>query len=137
MENGAVHRPSAGTPQAGVISPLLANIYLHEVLDQWLEHTVKPRLAGRAFMVRFADDAALAFAQQADARRVMAVFAQRLGKYGLSLHPTKTRQLDFRRPGGGATRGPRGQSFLIMSQAQLEHIRRYLPTTTLLRPLAN
>lgn len=114
MEDGAVHQPSRGTPQGGVISPLLANIYLHEVLDQWFEHTVKPRLAGRAFMARYADDAVLAFEREDDARRVRAVLAQRLAKYGLTLHPDKTRLVDFRRPGHGSRRGPQGQSFDLL-----------------------
>jgi len=82
----------------GVISPLLSNIYLHEVLDTWFEAEVKPRLRGRAFMVRFADDAVLAFAREDDARRVLAVLAKRFAKYGLTLHPDKTRLVDFRRP---------------------------------------
>lgn len=101
MEAGAVHYPASGTPQGGVISPLLANIYLHEVLDDWFAHTVKPRLSGRAFMVRYADDAVLAFANEDDARRVMAVLDKRLAKYGLTLHPDKTRLVDFRRPPNG------------------------------------
>lgn len=114
MESGVVHYPGTGTPQGGVISPLLANIYLHEVLDLWFEHTVKPRLAGRAFMVRFADDAVLAFECEADAKRVMAVLAKRLAKYGLTLHPDKTRLVDFRRPGGRSKRAPKGHSFDLL-----------------------
>ncbi|MGB5199032.1 MAG: reverse transcriptase domain-containing protein, partial [Sedimenticolaceae bacterium] len=61
MESGEVSHPERGTPQGGVVSPLLSNLYLHEVLDVWFEHEVKPRLRGRAFEVRFADDAALVF----------------------------------------------------------------------------
>lgn len=114
IEGGAVHYPETGTPQGGVISPLLANIYLHEVLDLWFEHTVKPRRAGRAFMVRYADDAVLAFECEHDARRVMAVLAKRLARFGLTLHPEKTRLVDFRRPGGQAKRGPRGRSFDLL-----------------------
>lgn len=114
MENGAVHHPTQGTPQGGVISPLLANIYLHEVLDLWFEHTVKPRLNGRAFMARYADDAVLAFAREDDARRVLAVLAKRLAKYGLSLHPDKTRLVDFRQPGRKSNRGPKGHSFDLL-----------------------
>jgi hypothetical protein len=70
-----------------VISPLLSNVYLHEVLDEWFEHEVKPRLQGRAFEVRFADDAVLVFEREADARRVLAVLSKRFEKYGLRLHP--------------------------------------------------
>jgi group II intron reverse transcriptase/maturase len=105
MESGTVQYPQAGTPQGGVVSPLLSNLYLHEVLDQWFEHSVKPRLQGRAFLVRFADDAVLAFEQEADARRVLAVLPKRLGKYGLQLHPDKTRLVKFCPPGDGSSGG--------------------------------
>jgi len=90
-----------GTPQGGVISPMLANIYLHEVLDVWFEEQVKPRLRGKAFLVRFADDFVLGFAVEEDARRVLAVLHKRFEKYGLALHPDKTRLLRFKRPSGG------------------------------------
>ena len=98
MEDGTLHRPEQGTPQGGVVSPMLSNVYLHEVLDQWFEHDVKPRLRGRAFEIRFADDAALVFEREDDARRVMAVLAKRFERYGLRLHPDKTRLVDFRSP---------------------------------------
>ena len=98
MEDGAVRRSERGTPQGGVISPLLSNLYLHHVLDEWFERDAKPRLRGRAFMVRFADDAVLAFEREEDARRVYAVLGERFAKYGLRLHPDKTRLVDFRSP---------------------------------------
>jgi group II intron reverse transcriptase/maturase len=98
MEQGCVYHPDSGTPQGGVISPLLANIYLHEVLDVWFEHEVKPRLKGRAFLVRYADDVVMVFAMEHDARRVLAVLPKRFGKYGLRLHPEKTRLVKFERP---------------------------------------
>lgn len=98
MESGEVSHPDRGTPQGGVVSPLLSNLYLHEVLDVWFEHEVKPRLRGRAFEIRFADDAALVFEREEDARRVLAVLAKRFAKYGLRLHPEKTRLVDFRSP---------------------------------------
>jgi RNA-directed DNA polymerase len=98
MESGNVHYPNAGTPQGGVISPLLANVYLHEVLDEWFEHEVKPRMSGRTLLVRYADDFVVLFEQEDDARRVMDVLAKRFAKYGLRLHPEKTRLLQFRRP---------------------------------------
>ena len=81
-----------------MVSPLLSNLYLHEVLDVWFEHEVKPRLRGRAFEVRFADDAPLVFEREEDARRVLAVLSKRFAKYGLRLHPEKTRLRDFRSP---------------------------------------
>lgn len=105
MGSGEVSYPDRGTPQGGVVSPLLSNLYLHEVLDVWFEHEVKPRLRGRAFEIRFADDAALVFEREEDARRVLAVLSKRFAKYGLRLHPEKTRLVDFRSPprsrGGG------------------------------------
>ena len=82
----------------GVISPLLANVYLHYVLDVWFERDVKPRLKGRAFLVRYADDFVMGFACEEDARRVLEVLPKRFGKYGLTLHPEKTRLVPFRRP---------------------------------------
>lgn len=98
MEDGALRRSDAGTPQGGVISPLLANIFLHEVLDAWFEQQVKPRLRGRAKLVRYADDAVILFEFEEDASRVMDVLPQRFGRYGLTLHPDKTRLVPFKRP---------------------------------------
>jgi hypothetical protein len=99
MEGGAVTYPSTGSPQGGVISPLLANVYLHYVLDVWWEEVVKPRLLGRAFLIRYADDFVIGFTDESDARRVMEVLPKRFGKYGLSIHPDKTRLVRFTRPG--------------------------------------
>ena len=93
-----VTRSTTGTPQGGVISPLLANIYLHEVLDRWWLRDVLPRLKGHAFVVRYADDFALVFSNVEDARRVQEVLPRRFGKYGLSIHPEKTRLVRFERP---------------------------------------
>jgi RNA-directed DNA polymerase len=98
LENGQISYPEYGTPQGGVISPMLSNIYLHEVLDRWFETQVKPRLKGKAFLIRFADDAVLAFGQKEDAERVMKVLPKRFGKYGLTIHPDKTRLVMFGRP---------------------------------------
>jgi RNA-directed DNA polymerase len=98
MEDGVIQYPEAGTPQGGVISPILANVYLHEVLDDWFARQVVPRLAGRAILVRYADDVVIIFEQERDARRVVDVLPKRLAKYGLTLHPEKTRLIDFRRP---------------------------------------
>jgi len=110
MEDGVVSRPGTGTPQGGVVSPLLANVYLHEVIDLWFESEVKPRLRGRAFMIRYADDMVMVFASEADAREVKSALAERLGRYDLSLHPTKTRLLEYRRPRNAAS-GQRFASF--------------------------
>jgi RNA-directed DNA polymerase len=98
MESGSITFPESGSPQGGVISPLVSNVYLHYVLDQWFEMVVKPILRGRASMVRFADDAVLVFTDETDARSVMAALHKRFEKYGLRLHPDKTRILQFCRP---------------------------------------
>jgi RNA-directed DNA polymerase len=98
LEAGALSFPDQGTPQGGVISPLLANVYLHYVLDEWFRREVQPRLRGRAFVIRYADDFVLGFASEADARRVLEVLPKRFGKYGLALHPDKTRLVPFVRP---------------------------------------
>jgi RNA-directed DNA polymerase len=101
LEGSALSYPDEGTPQGGVISPLLANIYLHEVLDTWFVRVVLPRLRGRAVMVRYADDVAILFAQKTDAERVLRVLPERFGKYGLTLHPDKTRLIELNRPRPG------------------------------------
>jgi RNA-directed DNA polymerase len=98
MENGSISYPEAGSPQGGVISPLLANVYLHDVLDTWFQREVQPRLAGRAFLIRYADDFVIVFENESDARRVMEVLPQRFGQYGLTLHPDKTRRVAFKQP---------------------------------------
>ena len=118
LEEGAVTYPAAGSPQGGVISPVLSNIFLHYVLDEWMEQVVKPRLRGKAFLIRYADDFVMGFTHEQDARRVLAVLPQRLGKYGLAIHPDKTRLIAFQEPAGTFTflgfthywgRSPRGR----------------------------
>lgn len=98
MESGSVNYPEDGTPQGGVISPLLSNIYLHEVLDKWFTQEIVPRLTGSAKLVRFADDFVIVFANKVDALRVHAVLPKRFARYGLTLHEKKTRLIDFRIP---------------------------------------
>ena len=122
LEEGSVSYPTQGTPQGGVISPLLANVYLHEVLDTWWEREVRPRLSGRALLVRYADDFALLFENESDARRVHAVLAKRFAKYGLTVHPEKTRLVRFERPGGGGP--PPGQFDLLGFTHRWERSRR-------------
>ena len=100
MEDGQHSRSDSGTPQGGVISPLLANVFLHEVLDTWFVREVQPRLAGRAELIRYADDFVVVCEHERDARRVLAVLPKRFGKYGLRLHPDKTRLVRFERPTG-------------------------------------
>jgi RNA-directed DNA polymerase len=97
IEEGRLLVSETGTGQGQTISPLLANIYLHYVLDEWFENEVKPRLRGAAHEIRFADDAVLCFQYQEDAERVMEVLPKRFTKYGLTIHPEKTRLLEFGR----------------------------------------
>lgn len=98
MEEGQLHRPRGGTPQGGVISPLLANVYLHYVLDEWFAQQVKPRLRGDAELVRFADDCVIVFEHEEDAKRVQEVLPKRFERFGLTIHPEKTQLVDFRHP---------------------------------------
>jgi len=98
MEEDRVSYPEKGTPQGGTISPLFSNVYLHYVLDVWFEDEVLPRLSGPAKLIRFADDFVLVFQHRIDAERVLTVLPKRFGKYGLQLHASKTRLVDFRPP---------------------------------------
>jgi retron-type reverse transcriptase len=102
LEEGRLVRATEGTPQGGVISPLLANIYLHVVLDEWFTTVVQPRLRGEAALIRNADDFVMVFAREDDARRVLDVLPKRLGRYGLRVHPDKTRLVRFPRPPRGS-----------------------------------
>lgn len=111
VDDGQLSHPTSGTPQGGVISPLLANIYLHHVLDRWFDDEVEPRLRGRGGLYRFADDAVLVLANEHDARQVMEVLPKRFAKYGLRLHPDKTRMLAFRPAANRDQAGPQGRSF--------------------------
>jgi RNA-directed DNA polymerase len=97
IEDGRLLVSETGTGQGQTISPLLANIYLHHVLDEWFEHEVKPRLRGAAHEIRFADDAVLCFQYKEDAEKVMEVLPKRFAKYGLTIHPEKTRLVEFGR----------------------------------------
>jgi len=117
LEHGVRHQPTQGTPQGGVVSPLLANAYLDEVLDTWFERDVKPRLRGGSFLIRYADDFVLVFQNEADARRVLEVLPRRFERFGLTVHPEKTRLVRFQAPrqassGKGRDRdGERPQTF--------------------------
>ncbi len=98
LEAGQWKRTEEGTPQGGVISPLLSNIFLHEVLDKWFAEQVKPCLYGHGFLVRYADDFIMGFDRQKDAERVMAVLPKRFARFGLELHMGKTHIVPFRKP---------------------------------------
>lgn len=101
MENGTVQKTLYGTPQGGIISPLLSNIYLHYVLDEWFVKQVKPCLRGRAELIRYADDFVILVKEENDARRIMNTIPKRLNKYGLSINLEKSRMIDFRSPPKG------------------------------------
>ena len=101
LEDGQVSYPQEGTPQGGVISPLLSNIYLHYALDEWFIAHIQPRLDGESTIIRFADDFLLLFSSREDAERVMKVLPKRLGRFGLTLHPDKTRLVELAKPEGG------------------------------------
>lgn len=105
MKEGTWRATETGTPQGGIVSPLLANLYLNDVLDQWFEHEVKPRLKGSAELIRYADDAVLCFEREADARQVYRVLSKRFEKYGLKLHPEKTKLVHFQWSEGGPEGG--------------------------------
>jgi len=107
-------RPDEGTAQGSIISPMFGNVYLHYALDLWFERDIKPRLKGHARLIRYADDLVIGFARQDDARRVLKVLHKRMAKYGLALHPEKTRLIPFVRPrkGQNGRSGPGTFDFL-------------------------
>jgi len=98
LDGKSLTHPEKGTPQGGVISPLLANIFLHHVLDDWFVTVVRPRMKGKCFLIRFADDAVIGCEQECDARSLMAVLPKRFDRFGLTIHPTKTALISFRKP---------------------------------------
>jgi group II intron reverse transcriptase/maturase len=105
--------PETGTAQGSVLSPLLGNVYLHHVLDLWFENEIKPRCRGGAYLIRYADDFVIALEDRSDAERVMAVLPKRMERFGLTLHPGKTRLLPFSKPReGGSGKGPATFDFL-------------------------
>jgi len=107
LEGQTLTHPETGSPQGGVISPMLSNIYLHHVLDDWFVCDVQPRLKGRAFLIRFADDFVVGCELESDARRVLNVLPKRFARFGLTIHPEKTKLVSFRKPGpqGAPERG--------------------------------
>jgi RNA-directed DNA polymerase len=99
LEDGSIRYSDEGTPQGGIISPMLSNIYLHEALDKWFVEVAQPRLRGRSLIVRFADDVILGFENKTEAEKVLTALNRRFERYGLKLHPEKTRLLYFGKPG--------------------------------------
>jgi group II intron reverse transcriptase/maturase len=106
MESGNISYPDSGTKQGSVISPLLSNVYLHYVLDEWFSEQIQPLLKGKSFIVRFADDFIVGFTDKSDAERVMEVLPKRFAKFELTLHPDKTKLIDL-----NSKRGESGRSF--------------------------
>jgi group II intron reverse transcriptase/maturase len=95
LDRGNMIYPDKGTPQGGVASPMLANIFLHYVLDEWFVQDVQPRLKGKGFLIRFADDFIIGLEDEADARRVMEVLPKRFNRFNLTIHPEKTKLVRF------------------------------------------
>ena len=112
LDGEELSSPDTGTVQGSSLSPLLGNVYLHHALDLWFERDVRPRLKGRAVLVRYADDFVVGCEREDDARAVYEVLPKRMAAFGLTLHPDKTRLLDYRRPpkdgadGGSGRDGP-------------------------------
>jgi len=112
-EDGVITVSDEGTPQGGVISPLLANIYLHYALDLWFEKVVRKKSLGQARLIRYADDFVVCFQYKTDAERFQRELTKRLGKFGLEIEPTKTRVLEFGRYAvqNAGERGARPKTF--------------------------
>jgi len=111
LEEGKLIYAEQGTPQGGVISPLLANIFLHHVLDEWFEKEIRPRMKGRCFLIRYADDFVVGFELESDARRFMAVLPKRFQRFKLTIHPDKTKLVRFQPPQGGEKTGTEVRTF--------------------------
>lgn len=114
LEGDVLSYSDTGTPQGGVISPMLANIFLHTVLDEWFDQVVRPRMRGRCFMVRFADDFVIGFEREDDAKRVMAVVPKRFAKYGLRIHPDKTKLIPFQKPSSRQDKPEESETFTFL-----------------------
>ena len=108
MGEGTLSYPGKGTSQGGVISPVLSNIFLHYVLDDWFVKEVMPRMKGKCFIIRWADDFIIGCELESDIARIMDVLPKRFSRYGLTLHPTKTRVIMFRKPTSKANRKGKG-----------------------------
>lgn len=111
VDAGTLSYPEMGTPQGGVISPLLANIFLHHVLDDWFIRAVIPRMKGRCFILRFADDFIIGCELEEDAKRIMNVLSKRFNRFDLTIHPEKTVLVDFTKPDRNGDNKPGGRTF--------------------------
>jgi len=112
LEDGKITISESGTPQGSVISPILANILLHTVLDEWFKHEVEPRMSGRCFLVRFADDFVGGFEYRSDAERVFNALRERFAEFGLTIHQKKSRLVQFSQPYWRKGKGPGTFDFL-------------------------
>jgi group II intron reverse transcriptase/maturase len=112
LEEGQVVNQELGTPQGAPISPVLANIFLHEVLEEWFQNVIRPRMKGNCFLVRYADDFVMGFSVKGEAERVFKVLPKRFERYGLSIHPEKSRLVQFSRPYWKRGKGPGSFAFL-------------------------
>ena len=112
MERGQRTRPTKSTPQGGVISPLLANIVLHDVLDAWFYRHALPLIGGQAHLVRYADDFVILCERKADAERFLRGIYPRFEKFSLTLHPEKTKLVPFKRPPSGGPNDTESWDFL-------------------------
>ena len=112
LEAGQVVNQETGTPQGAPISPILANIFLHTVLDEWFQGQVRPRMGGNCLLVRYADDFVMGFSLKSDVERVYKVLPKRFERYGLSIHPEKSRMVQFSRPYWKRGKGPGSFAFL-------------------------
>jgi hypothetical protein len=112
VEGDRVTHQEIGTPQGAPISPILANIFLHTVLDEWFQKEVRPRMKGNCFLARFADDFVSGYSLKSDAERVFRVLPKRCERYGLRIHPEKSRMVQFSRPYWKQGKGPGSFAFL-------------------------
>jgi group II intron reverse transcriptase/maturase len=112
VEGDRITNQEIGTPQGAPISPILANIFLHTVLDKWFQEDVRPRMNGNCFLVRFADDFVMGLSLKSDAERVYKVLPQRFERFGLRIHPEKSRMVQFSRPYWKQGKGPGSFAFL-------------------------
>ena len=112
LEEGKVVNQEVGTPQGAPSSPMLANIFLHVVLDEWFATQVRPRMGGNCFLARYADDFVMGFSLKKDAERVYRVLPKRFERFGLSIHPEKSRMVQFSRPYWKRGKGPGSFAFL-------------------------
>jgi RNA-directed DNA polymerase len=112
LQDGQQEHQELGTPQGAPISPILANVFLHAVLDEWFHSVVRPRMKGNCFLVRYADDFVMGFSVKGEAEAVYRVLPKRFARFGLSIHPEKSRLVQFSRPFGRDGKGPGSFTFL-------------------------